>query len=134
MGLEWHDRYLTGIATIDTQHKAIFEYLQDLYISVENTRGRDIHRGILDGLVKYTDTHFKYEESLFEKFHYQLNLEHKNHHLKLYNDVLDFKGRMLRSETFAAFEIADFLKKWLFEHILAEDFKYRQFMGTNGVR
>ena len=65
MYFQWSDRLDTGIVEIDSQHRAIADYINALY-NAKQTNDQSEVEGVLSGLVDYTVNHFSFEEQLME--------------------------------------------------------------------
>lgn len=129
----WNAGYETGIETIDTQHKKLVDYINRLNEGIEEGKAAMALKVILDGLVSYTEVHFKYEENLFNKHGYENQEEHVAHHKKLVSQVVEFRDKFTNGEAEISNDLMDFLKKWLMDHILKEDMKYVQLFKENKV-
>ena len=132
--IEWSDKLSTRIPSIDRQHRVILGYINELHDGLE----KDEHRGILDhvlrGLVGYTRTHFAYEEMLFKRFGYEQHEEHMAVHRRMVGKITDFKERFSRGEADIGPELLEFLKDWLYHHILEDDMAYSEFMLAQGLK
>ncbi len=118
----WIDRYDTGIAEIDTQHKQIVEYLNQL----NEARLRGSAQGIkevIEGIVDYTLSHFAFEEALMEQAEYSFARAHKSVHETFIKRVEKFQERFKAGEEIAE-EFYDVLKRWLVNHIQRDDAAY----------
>lgn len=131
--IEWNTQLTLGINSIDTQHKLLVKYINDLHDAMLDGKGNDILGGILKSLVDYTVRHFDYEENLLAKHGYPDTPAHKEEHVKLCDTVLAFKEKFDAGEATVSADIMDFLKDWLMNHILKTDKQYVSFLNENGV-
>lgn len=132
---EWDEKYSVSVPSIDQQHRDLIKYinmLQDELTSPEPDT--EILELILNGLIVYTSTHFKYEEMLFTMHQYPETEEHKAAHSLMTDSVARFKQRYDEGAANVGEELLVFLKKWLNYHILKEDMAYSRHMVARNVR
>lgn len=65
---------------------------------------------ILDELVNYTETHFKYEENVFKKYNYAIIDEHMKLHRDMVGQLVDFQKVFKGGKATLSVELMDFLK------------------------
>lgn len=126
--LEWTDEFSVGIKLIDKQHMILIRTINLLAMAVQRNSSKDLLTEIMETLVDYTDTHFAYEEELFDRFGYPDTAEHKAAHRSLLGKVVDFKQRWDLGQTEIGPELLKFLVDWLRTHILGLDKKYSSFL------
>ncbi|MCB1160262.1 MAG: hypothetical protein KDK45_22355, partial [Leptospiraceae bacterium] len=74
------------------------------------------------------------EEQLFESFNFPETSEHKKQHQKFIFFIEDrVKEKNSKNETDFLEKLINFLKKWLFSHILNEDKKYQKFLQNRNI-
>ena len=127
--LHWTSDLETGIDVIDTQHRRIVDYLNELYDANE-TGDRDATHHVLNELVDYTLTHFAFEEELQEKAEYPFLKAHRRVHEIFTKRVGEFMKRAEGGENVAP-ELLSMLKIWLVNHIKMEDKRMAQYVKTN---
>lgn len=132
--MTWNRQLELGIPSIDSQHKKLVEMLNTLFDGMHAGQGKETLGGVLRGLIAYTTTHFKHEESLFTTFGYGERLAHKREHEKLVEAVLEIQAKYEAGSGALSIEVMNFLKRWLSEHILGSDKKYAPFLIAKGVR
>lgn len=123
--LEWKEQFDTGIDIIDTQHKRIVAYINQLdELKIVHPLRPDPELGrVIAELIDYTMSHFIFEESLMEDAGYSFLNAHKKVHEHFTRRVLEFKARLQRGENIAK-EIHNVLTSWLVNHILNDDANY----------
>lgn len=126
--LEWSDELSVGIEIIDKQHMILIRAINLLALAVQHNSSRDLMSEIFKTLVDYTDTHFAYEEELFDRFAYPETEDHKAKHRALLHKVLDLKKRWEAGESQIGSEVLKFLVDWLRNHILGTDKRYSSFL------
>ncbi|PIQ97059.1 MAG: hypothetical protein COV67_06275 [Nitrospinae bacterium CG11_big_fil_rev_8_21_14_0_20_56_8] len=131
--MTWDHSYVTGITKFDDQHQVLFKYINDLYEGLMTDKGRDYMGTILDGLVDYTIKHFGAEEEVFRKYGYPDTPSHLEAHKKLVAQVAKFQEGFKNRQLEVDFELMDFLKDWLNNHIKGVDQKYGAFLGEKEI-
>jgi hemerythrin len=119
---DWDPSYEVGITEIDTQHKRIIQYINELQ-AVIRTKDREKIAEVINGVAEYTVTHFAYEEMLMRECDYAEFDAHK----KIHDDFIalvtrysnDFaEGRDVAGQLMAELQI------WLIHHIVNTDKRY----------
>lgn len=132
--LHWSSDLETGIEVIDTQHKRIVDYLNELNAANDNG-DTDVTNRVLNQLVDYTLTHFAFEEELQAKANYPFLKAHKRVHDIFTRRVAEFQQRAAAGENVAP-EVLSMLKIWLINHIKGDDADYaesvRKMLGVEG--
>jgi hemerythrin len=131
---EWSDAMSVGIAEIDDQHKTLIGILNRLFVSVVQRDSDDLIVEILDALVDYTKTHFELEERLMLDSGYDSTefAEHRRAHLAFIHKVGETATKNLVEGKSVSFELINFLKHWLRDHILLADRKYAEALLRSG--
>lgn len=123
---EWTDAMSVGIAEIDNQHKILVDILNRLFVAVVKRENEQTTIEILDTLVDYTKTHFGLEEQLLQDAKYDATefAAHQREHRAFIEKISAAASKHLVEGKSVSFEIINFLKHWLQEHILVTDKKY----------
>ncbi len=130
----WTDDLALGIPSIDAQHKRLVELINMLHTAMKQRSGKDALVRVVEELKKYTVTHFKYEEDLFDKHHYPETKGHVVQHEKFVETVLDFEEGLRSGKVTVTMDVMRFLKDWLMKHINGTDRLYSHFLQERGVR
>ena len=131
--MTWTDKYVLGIQSIDTQHQKLVEMINELQDAMLAGKANDQTGKILDGLVRYTVTHFAHEETLFAKHGYADSTAHKAEHDKLQQQVAEFQTQFKAGQSKLSPQLMNFLRDWLNGHILGSDKKYAPFLKGKGA-
>lgn len=125
---DFTDKYLTGIDSIDDQHRRLFEIIASLHDAAEaSKKGYDRYDFILETLAElkeYTETHFADEEEYMESINYAgLDAQRKAHRSFVERiSKIELNELDENQEEYLA-NLTDFLIKWLSQHILKMDCK-----------
>lgn len=124
---EMKDEYLTGIESIDAEHRRLFEIAEETYQLTMDEFVVDKYdrlSDIFDELKSYTLTHFEHEEAYMKEHNYRGILSqiaaHNEFREKL-NDVVIDRDEENTEQTIR--EVLDFVTDWLVNHIYYSDKK-----------
>ena len=131
--IEWSDQLSVGIEEIDEQHKVLVNLANELNDAIINLHGREKSVSILNELIEYTRIHFAVEESLMRILDYPDYQTHKQHHEELVAEVRELQRKVNDEHKSISFELLQFLKKWLINHIIHEDKLYGPHFIAKGV-
>ncbi|HRY05877.1 MAG TPA: bacteriohemerythrin [Hyphomicrobiaceae bacterium] len=126
--LEWSEEFSVGIDLIDKQHKILIRAINLLAMAVEYNSSRELMGEIFVTLRDYTDTHFSYEEELFDRFSYPETEKHKAEHRSLLSQVVSLEQRWKSGDAEVGPEVLKFLVTWLRNHIMGSDKRYSDFL------
>lgn len=127
--IEWSDDLNTDIDVIDSQHRRIVDYINNLE-DVKGLNDRAVEERVLNELVDYTLSHFAFEESLMEDSGYGYINGHKRVHQLFVKRVSDFMQRFKLGEDITE-ELLIVLKAWLVNHIRSDDNDYADIVRKN---
>lgn len=124
MPIIWEHKLDTGIEVIDSQHRRIVDYINDLEIAKMRQDKRMV-TDVIEQLIDYTQSHFGFEEEMLEEAGYKFLKPHKKVHELFIKRVTDFTIRAAKGEEIAD-ELHSMLSKWLLNHIANEDRDYAE--------
>jgi hemerythrin len=130
----WNDSYSVRIPQIDAQHKGLIRLINDLHSAMAAGKGKEALGTILDELVRYTESHFKYEEGMLRQRQYSGLAAHQSEHQKLTGQVIELRERFRSARLTLSVEVMQFLKNWLGNHIMVHDQAYARELKTTGTR
>jgi len=131
--MKWESRLTVGIKQFDDHHKELIRIISELRESKKSGENHVYLKNLLFELLSYTKYHFTAEERLMEKHNYQQMNEHKLEHKKLTEQVEQFLERYSDGTSDLDEQLFEFLKRWLFEHILETDKKLGEYLHLRGV-
>ena len=129
---KWSPEYSVGIQTIDDQHQKLVNILNRLFIAISKREGNKVIAEILDSLLGYTQTHFSLEERLLQEAKYKDFDAHKKEHIKLLEQLDQLCKKHMLEEKPIYFEMLNFLRAWLKDHIQGVDTKYSEALKLAG--
>ena len=120
--IEWFDDYNIGVAEIDSQHRQIVDYINELHEATMK-HDQDLLLHAIGALVDYTISHFSFEEELMEKGDYPDIENHKKTHRVFEAHIQDYQNRAEAGED-VSHQIMSEVSKWLLKHIQKTDREY----------
>lgn len=132
--MEWETKLLVGIKQFDDQHKELIRIISELRSSKNSGESKIYLKSLLFELISYTKYHFTAEERMMEKHNYPYFKDHKLEHEKLTEQVEDYLERYSAGKSSLDEEVFEFLKKWLFDHILVTDKNMGDYLHKKGLR
>jgi len=129
---EWSEDLSVNETEIDDQHKILIGIINDLHNSIQVGFDREDIDKILTRLILYVQVHFDTEEHYMAQYTYLDEVEHKKEHFALTVKVGELYRKQLEGQPSVAFEIMDFLKTWLTDHILKIDKKFGAYLSNHG--
>ena len=129
----WNEKYNTGIKEIDDQHKKLVNILNELYESFIDRTTNEKLKAVVQEMDRYTEYHFGVEEKYFKEFNYKGANEHITEHEIFIHKVKVFKQDIEEGKVSVTFQLMNFLRSWLIEHINGTDRKYIGLFKEKGL-
>lgn len=123
--LEWNNRYLLDVDSMDKEHHDIIEKTNS-FLEALNQNNLNKTKMAFDSFANLTATHFRNEEKYMEAIAYPELEKHKKMHKGLTSKILDYKGN-LEAGNLDKQAIHKFLKNHLIFHMAEQDMKYAEF-------
>lgn len=127
---KWGQDLSVGVSQLDTQHKRLFQVVDDLHQTMKDGKGAEGIGKILGGLLSYTKTHFADEEKVMEKADFPGLADHRKLHEALTEKVADYQNQFESGRIQIVIELSRFLNQWLTSHIKGHDQEYAKFMSS----
>jgi hemerythrin len=131
--ITWGPKLEIGIGIIDTQHRRWIGLLNDLHEAMEQGKGAEHVGSTLNGLIDYTHTHFRTEESLMSKHGFEDFDEHRREHRIFTTQVEIYRDRFDARLMDISPEVMEYLRGWLLTHITSSDRTYVRTLKEAGV-
>jgi hemerythrin-like metal-binding protein len=126
--MPWNNKYSVNSITIDTQHKRLFELVNELHEAMLQGKGKDVVGGILQATMEYARSHFSDEERMLEKSNYPNLARQRSEHESFINKVKELQSAYAAGQPVLSRAALDFLKEWIGNHILVEDQRYAPYL------
>lgn len=117
-------KLMTGIGEVDSQHRRLFDLLNQLSDAIADGRSSEELVQVIDSLADYTGTHFRDEEALLRKASYPHYDAHIALHHKFEETVKKARIDVQSGKGMVASELVRFLTDWLVQHIAKQDLRY----------
>ncbi len=134
--VQWSTAFAVGIREVDSQHKGLFEAMNNFYHAINTGQGAAVAKPALDKLVGLARQHLSDEEALMKLAGYSDLAGHQKTHQKLLDDL----GQLLRryeqdqGAESVSHEIIMFLRNWLIDHIFRVDKQYVAELSAAGIQ
>jgi hemerythrin len=127
--VKWDNAYSVGIELIDDQHKELVRMTNELSLGCQKggSEAEIYFMKVIQGAVKYVKTHFTTEEIIMDRLKYPEYLEHKKEHEGFVAEVLRDVKAFEKGGKLVPLEFAQFLQKWVLNHIAKSDKRYAAF-------
>jgi len=132
--IEWSEDLSMNLKEIDNQHKKLVDIINELYSTFFQGLAREKITETLNALTKYTEYHFNTEENYFEMFNYKFTDDHVVEHTFFIEKLRDFNKQLQVGSNTLPYEVLNFLRDWITNHIKRTDRKYMRIFSENGVK
>jgi hemerythrin len=132
-GMQWNDRYCTGINEIDEQHKVLFLLTSRLQKAIKFGKGEQEIANTFKELVGYTKYHFASEENEMAQASYGELLIHQKLHSALVKNIRESLLKIREGQKYNPIELLRFLNTWLIDHILEKDMKFARYLKEHQI-
>ncbi len=131
--IDWKASYSVGVRELDQQHRRILEIIND-FAQIGDRAGQEKEiYGTLNALVKYAQSHFKAEERLMSKHHYEGLDRQKEEHAAFTAQVFEFNRKLAAHNPTVYHQIVNYLQQWFIDHILGLDKNYKDHFNRLGL-
>ena len=121
--LSWKETYALGVDHIDDQHRHLFDLLGQLQDAVNKPDAQRVVGTVIKELVHHTQIHFRDEEKLMAEVGYHDITRHKELHKIFVERIILILRRLKAGQDVTPQDLAEFLERWMIEHLLGEDVK-----------
>jgi hemerythrin-like metal-binding protein len=130
---KWTEKMSVGSIEIDSQHKILVGLLNELYQAFLDRDHKDKVGTIIERMAEYAKVHFDTEEKYFAEFSYSDAAGHNKEHQQFREKVNDFMVKYKSNSGALTYDVMNFLRNWLTNHIMFTDQKYMECFLRNGV-
>ncbi|WP_372885054.1 bacteriohemerythrin [Shimia sp.] len=126
--MKWSEKYATGNAEIDAQHKTLFESTEEFREALEGNCSSETFRGFLEFLRLYTEIHFCFEGECMLASHCPAAKQNQTEH-EAFTEFVETEYAEFRKNGFdraRAATLLDTIDAWLDSHILRIDTQLRE--------
>ena len=130
---EWRPEYSVSVLRFDSEHKKLFELINELNDALSAGRGRAMVARVLQDLTVYVRRHFAAEEEAMRRAGYEGLEVHIAEHRALAEQVAKYYDEWAGNASASPVDLLFFLRNWLQKHILESDHKYSKPLNGAGV-
>lgn len=127
--IHWKNSFEIDQGIIDEQHQKLIRLINDLYTAFYEGQANKVIEAIIVELEAYTRYHFETEEALFSGIGFDQEAKHLQQHRFFEEKIKHFKEDFINEDLRLSYEIMNFLRDWLQNHILDSDKKYIPYIG-----
>ncbi len=132
--IKWSTIYSVGVEKIDKQHKYLTEVINKLFNAFSEGKAETIIPEIITELSDYTHFHFKTEEEIFEQYQFPEKEAHILKHQEFIDNVGKWSEEIDQKKKDVHYDMMNYLKNWLLEHIQQDDKLYGKFLADNNIQ
>ena len=132
--IHWDNSFSVNVAEIDRQHERLVAMINELNDAMLQGKAKEVLGPLINRLFHYAETHFKTEETYFQRFGYPDAESHKREHADFVAKVRDFKGQFDKNLLGLSVEMLIFLSDWWRRHIKVVDKQYGPFFNAHGLK
>jgi hemerythrin len=130
---EWRPEYSVSVLRFDSEHKKLFELINELNDAMSAGRGRAMVARVLQDLTVYVRRHFAAEEEAMRRAGYEGLEAHIAEHRALAEQVAKYYDEWATNESASPVDLLFFLRNWLQKHIMESDHKYSKKLNGAGI-
>lgn len=131
--IRWSNSYSVGVASIDEQHKALIEHINQLLNAVLDSKSQETIVTTIAFLENYIQTHFRDEENIMSEYEYPGLAAHAALHRKFIAELEELKQETrekLNRPIYLAFRIHTMILDWFTGHICKADKQFGIYLGS----
>lgn len=126
--LSWSDQYLIGNDLIDAEHQELFRLINDFHTQWLQTRKQQTIVRVLNPLIIYAEMHFRHEETIMRDAGFPQLDAHMALHEAMIDTIFQLQKSYEEGSLRLEMDAMKFVKSWLLEHILQNDYRFRDFL------
>ncbi len=127
--LSWSDQYSIGNDLIDSEHEELFRLINDFHSQWLHGRKQQTIAKVLNQLIVYAEMHFRHEETIMRDAGFPLLDEHMALHEALIDTIFALQKAYEEGGLRLEMDTMKFVKSWLLDHILQNDYRFRDFLA-----
>lgn len=128
--VQWRDEFRTGIASVDHEHEALIQVLNDLHAQLAGTVEQQTVANFLGEINVKISAHFALEERIMRERGYDQYADHKADHERLLDGIRDIMDEFDRGAYLDYDEVlAAHLRDWFTRHFNTKDARLHKMLG-----
>ena len=127
--LSWSNQYLIGNDLIDAEHEELFKLVNAFHTRWAEAHTRQDIAKILNQLIVYAEMHFRHEETIMGDAGFPKLEGHQKIHEAMIDSIFRLQQSYEDGNLRLEMDTMKFVKAWLVEHILENDYLFRDFLA-----
>lgn len=127
--LSWSRQYEIGNALIDDEHQELFRRINAFHDNWLEQREVQAIAVLLNQLIAYAEMHFQHEEAVMRDAGFPRLEEHQAVHEAMVETIFRLRQTFEQTNGRIEMETIKFVKSWLIEHIVRNDYLFRDFLA-----
>ena len=127
--LSWSTQYSIGNDLIDTEHQELFRLINAFHDLWQEKRDPQTIAVLLNQLVAYAEMHFRHEEGIMFDAGFPRLAEHQQVHETMVETIFKLRQSFEQHHDHLEMSTMKFVKSWLLEHIIQNDYLFRDFLA-----
>ena len=127
--LSWTGEYAIGDDLIDGEHRELFRLVNAFHDAWIERHDQQAIAPLLNQLIAYAETHFQHEEAIMRDAGFPKLAEHQDIHVAMVETIFALRLSFEQSNTRLEMDTLKFIKGWLLEHIIRNDYLFRDFLA-----
>ena len=127
--LSWSSQYLIGNDLIDAEHEELFLLVNAFHTHWAEAHSRQDIAKVLNQLIVYAEMHFRHEEKIMGDAGFPKLEQHQTIHEAMIDSIFRLQQSYEEGNLHLEMDTMKFVKAWLVEHILEDDYHFRDFLG-----
>jgi hemerythrin len=132
--INWKNAFSVGVDSLDAQHKKLLGMINRLIEDQKSLTDPKMIAELLTEMTDYAEEHFHAEEYLMSEYGYEEKDQQVIDHKEFIKKTRAFYSKTEIGPNILSTALLDYLSKWLINHILHEDMKYKMFFQSKGVQ
>ena len=130
--MTWSEEDTVSVESIDDQHKAIVDLVNDLHMNLGSDK-EFYTKHLIGELVKKVREHFDTEENFMRDYKFPNYISHKLEHDRFFNKIQDFNSQLENGNEDVNLELLRSIKRWFYNHLEINDRKIAAYLREQGV-
>ena len=124
--LHWSEKYATGIAAVDHEHRELIELINDTIAGIESGAACDHVAEFLGEILARISAHFALEERIMQSHRYREYFDHKADHDRLLDQLRDIMDEYEDGEGLDTGDLARRMDDWFSVHFQTKDARFHR--------
>jgi hemerythrin-like metal-binding protein len=128
--IEWRDAFEIGIPSIDHEHRALVERLNEVFASIEASEANAETLAKIGEVYTWISAHFALEEVIMREHRYDQYEDHKADHERLLDEIRDImEGCEAGQKPAVDKALSGRLEAWFSDHFKTKDARLHKHLG-----